>query len=122
MIEHLRNNTPLDMVYRIRAKDGTYWWTQASASSVRNAEGRVTHITGINFDLSHLKETEKALRLTEARHERVLMASNDGIWEWSATDANDDPKHAGKKGNLHTSYSFWSHLVTVRLKLILCRK
>lgn len=109
-IEHLRNNTPLDMVYRIRAKDGTYWWTQASASSVRNKEGRVTHLTGINFDLSHLKETEKALRLTEARHERVLKASNDGIWEWSATDANDDPKKAGKKGKLHTSYSFWSHL------------
>lgn len=110
LIDHLRNDTRVAIVFRLRAADGTYWWTQTSASSTRDAAGRVTHMTGVNFDLSYLKETEKALRLTEARHERVLAASNDGIWEWSATDANDDPKRAGRKGKFHTSYSFWKHL------------
>lgn len=103
VLSHLRHNTPIDMVYRIKAKDGMYWWTQACASSTRNAEGRVTYISGVNFDLSHLKDTEKALRLSEARHERILAASNDGIWEWSIDKGNND-------GRFHTSHSCWRHL------------
>ncbi len=110
LMDQLRDDTPIDIVYRIRAKDGTYRWTQASASSIRDDSGRVTYMTGVNFDLSHLKETEKALRLSESRHERVLAASNDGIWEWSATDANINPRKAGRSGKLHTSHSFWAHL------------
>jgi len=108
--DQLRDDTRIDIVYRLRAKDGTYRWAQASASSTRDESGRVTHMTGVNFDISHLKETEKALRLSEARHERVLAASNDGIWEWSATDSNTNPRKAGHFGRLHTSYSFWAHL------------
>jgi PAS domain S-box-containing protein len=108
--DQLRDDTRIDIVYRIRARDGTYCWAQASASSTRNESGRVTHMTGVNFDISHLKKTEKALRLSESRHERVLAASNDGIWEWSATDANTNPRKAGHFGRLHTSYSFWAHL------------
>lgn len=100
---HLRFNTPIDMVYRIKAKDGSYWWTQACASSTRDEKGRVTFLSGVNFDLSHLKDTEKALRLSEARHERILAASNDGIWEWSI-DKNSE------EGRFHTSHSCWKHL------------
>lgn len=103
VLNHLRFNTPIDMVYRIKAKDGEYWWTQACASSTRDENGRVTYISGVNFDLSHLKDTEKALRLSEARHERILAASNDGIWEWSVDENSVD-------GRFHTSHSCWSHL------------
>jgi len=103
VLNHLRFNTPIDMVYRIKAKDGSYWWTQACASSTRDEHGRVTYLSGVNFDLSHLKDTEKALRLSEARHERILAASNDGIWEWSIEKGNED-------GLFHTSHSCWKHL------------
>lgn len=110
IVRHLRKDEPINMVYRLKAADGTYHWTQAAATSTRDANGRVTKITGINFDLTHLKDTEKALRLSEARHERVLSAANDGIWEWSATDANDDARTAGQVGVFHTSYSCWTPL------------
>ena len=110
IVRHLRKGGPINMVYRLKAADGTYHWTQAAASSMRDDNGRVTKITGINFDLTHLKDTEKALRLSEARHERVLSAANDGIWEWSATDANENPKKAGLIGVFHTSYSCWTPL------------
>lgn len=103
VLSHLRHDTPIDMVYRIKAKDGSYWWTQACASSTRDENGRVTYLSGVNFDLSHLKDTEKALRLSEARHERILAASNDGIWEWSIDANNED-------GLFHTSHSCWKHL------------
>ncbi len=102
VLSHLRFDTPIDMVYRIKAKDGTYWWTQACASSTRDENGRVTYLSGVNFDLSHLRETEKALRLSEARHERILAASNDGIWEWSLDGS--------EYGRFHTSHSCWKHL------------
>lgn len=110
ILKNLRKNEPINMVYRLKAANGTYHWTQAAASSTRDENGRVTKITGINFDLSHLKDTEKALRLSEARHERVLSAANDGIWEWSAIDANDNPQEAGRVGVFHTSYSCWTPL------------
>lgn len=110
VVNHLRFNTPIDMVYRIKARDGSYWWTQACASSTRNAEGRVTYLSGVNFDLSHLKETEKALRLSEARHERILASSNDGIWEWSASDAVEAGRAHIDQGQFHTSHSCWAHL------------
>jgi PAS domain S-box-containing protein len=110
LMSRLLDDAHIDIVYRIRAKDGTYRWTQASAKSTRNDSGIVTHIDGVNYDLSHLKETEKALRLSESRYERILAASNDGIWEWTATDANVNPRKAGLAGRLHTSHSFWAHL------------
>ncbi|MBX2809525.1 MAG: PAS domain-containing protein [Cellvibrionaceae bacterium] len=110
IMDHLRLGTPINMVYRTKTVDGAYCWTQASANSTRDENGRVTHISGVNFDLYHLKETEKALRLSEARHERVLAASNDGIWEWSAIDADQNPQKAGRIGKCHTSYSCWKHL------------
>ena len=111
IVHHLRFNTPVvNMIYRIKAVDGSYLWTQACVSSTRDENGRAIYLNGINVDLSHLKETEKELRLTQARHERILSASNDGIWEWSATDANSNPRKAGRSGRLHTSHSYWAHL------------
>ncbi|MEO0442120.1 MAG: PAS domain-containing protein [Pseudomonadota bacterium] len=111
VVHHLRFNTPVvNMIYRIRAFDGSYMWTQACVSSTRDENGRAIYLNGINIDLSHLKQTEKQLRLSQARHERVLSASNDGIWEWSAIDANSNPRKAGRIGKLHTSHSYWAQL------------
>ena len=110
VLEHLKHDTPINIVYRTKAADGSFYWTQVCASSTRNERGRVVYLTGANFDLSHLKEAEKALYLSQSRHERVLASSNDGIWEWSATDVNENPERAGLVGNLHTSHSFWTHL------------
>ncbi len=101
-LKHVRSEAPIDMVYRIKAQAGDYCWTQVYGNAARDEEGYVTHLSGINVDLSHLKETEKALRLSEARHERILAASNDGIWEWSAED--------GEEGSFHSSHSTWRHL------------
>ncbi len=103
VLSHLRFDTPIDVVYRIKAKDGSYWWTQACASSTRDENGRVTYLSGVNFDLSHLKDTEKALRLSEARHERILAASNDVIWECPQDVATE-------YGRFHKSHSCWRHL------------
>jgi len=82
--EHLRNGTPLSTCYRIRAHEGHYVWTQVRADSIRDETGWVRYLSGVNFDITELKEVEAALRESEARQVRILQAVNDGIWEWYA--------------------------------------
>ncbi|WP_111640689.1 hybrid sensor histidine kinase/response regulator [Marinimicrobium alkaliphilum] len=97
--EHLRTGIPLDITYRVLAKDGSYIWTQARADSIRDAEGRAMFISGVNFDITELKNVEAALRESEARQARIIRASNDGIWEW----------YSGREG-FHFSSRCWEHI------------
>lgn len=96
LLAHLRNGIPLDTSYRVRMKNGQYIWTQVRADSVRDANGRVTHMSGVSFDVTALKEAEEALRESESRQERIIQSSNDGIWEWYAD-----------KGGFHFSSRCW---------------
>lgn len=93
---HLRTAVPLDTNYRLRTKSGDYIWTQVRADSIRNEDGRVIFMSGVNFDITALKEAEEALRESEARQERIIQSSSDGIWEWYA-----------KKGGFHFSSRCW---------------
>lgn len=96
--EHLRSGEPLNTAYRILTKRGNYVWTQARANSIRDKYGRVMYISGVNFDITELKNVEAALRESEARQARIIQASNDGIWEW----------YADRKG-FHFSNRCWEH-------------
>ncbi len=96
--EHLRSGEPLNTAYRILTKRGNYVWTQARANSIRDKYGRVLYISGVNFDITELKNVEAALRESEARQARIIQASNDGIWEW----------YADRKG-FHFSNRCWEH-------------
>lgn len=98
-LEHLHTRKPFTTSYRIRTKAGEYVWTQVRADSVPDENGRVHFISGVNFDITELKETEEALRESETRQVRILQASNDGIWEW----------YAGRSG-FHFSNRCWEML------------
>ncbi|MDO6746047.1 PAS domain-containing protein [Gilvimarinus sp. 1_MG-2023] len=80
--EHLRTAEPLNTCYRIKTKSGDYIWTQVRADSIRDDSGRAMYISGVNFDVTELKNVEAALRESEARQARIIQASKDGIWEW----------------------------------------
>ncbi|WP_347332288.1 hybrid sensor histidine kinase/response regulator [Marinimicrobium locisalis] len=96
--EHLRSGEPLNTSYRILTKRDGYVWTQVRANSIRDEYGRVLYISGVNFDITELKNVEAALRESEARQARIIQASNDGIWEW----------YADRKG-FHFSNRCWEH-------------
>lgn len=53
---------------------------------MRNEKGWAVYLSGINFDITGLKEAEDETRRREARQMRIINASNDGIWEWSAEE------------------------------------
>ncbi|MDO3382673.1 PAS domain-containing protein [Gilvimarinus algae] len=97
--EHLRTAEPLNTCYRIRTKAGGYIWTQVRADSIRDEAGRALYISGVNFDITELKDTEAALRDSEARQARIIQASKDGIWEWYA-----------ERNGFHFSARCWEHL------------
>src|SRR5690606_33567374 len=94
--QHLRSGEQLSTAYRIRTKKDGYVWTQVRANSIRDEYGRALYISGVNFDISELKNVEAALRESEARQARIIQASNDGIWEWYAD-----------RGGFHFSNRCW---------------
>lgn len=86
IVEHLRTNVGIDVAFRVRAKDGSYRWSQCLADCVRDESGRAIYLSGINFDITSIREAEDETRRREARQMRIINASNDGIWEWSAEE------------------------------------
>lgn len=83
---HLKHDGPLAVTFRALKKHGGYVWAEVRANSKRNESGWATHISGIVFDITQLKQTEKALADSEARHARIFAASHDGLWEWTADE------------------------------------
>jgi PAS domain S-box-containing protein len=53
---------PLRSVYRVIARDGHVVWFHCEAKMVRSEDGRPWFIHGVGFDITDLKETEKALK------------------------------------------------------------
>ncbi|MGQ9427100.1 PAS domain-containing hybrid sensor histidine kinase/response regulator [Gilvimarinus sp. F26214L] len=86
IVHHLKTGESLNVTFRVRAKDGGYRWSQCLADSMRDENGWVVYLSGINFDITGLKEAEDETRRREARQMRIINASNDGIWEWSAEE------------------------------------
>ena len=59
--EMLSLGTPLKSVYRVIARDGRVVWFQCEASLFRREDGRPYAIHGVGFDITKLKESERAL-------------------------------------------------------------
>ena len=96
VLHHLRTGEPFNCSFRVRTKNGDYIWTQVRANSIRDEQGRVLFMSGVSFDITALKEAEEALLESEARQERIIQSSNDGIWEWYAN-----------KGGFHFTSRCW---------------
>lgn len=67
----VRTGTPLRLEYRIIRPDGEIRWVLARGFQVRDAEGRPTRMTGIATDITERRESEIALRRSEAEYREV---------------------------------------------------
>jgi diguanylate cyclase (GGDEF)-like protein/PAS domain S-box-containing protein len=68
--------------YRLLAKDGSVVWVREEAVLVRDEAGAPTFWQGVIFDLTERKETEEALRRSEASLAESQRLAHLGTWEW----------------------------------------
>ncbi|MGY6500614.1 MAG: putative bifunctional diguanylate cyclase/phosphodiesterase [Acidimicrobiales bacterium] len=61
----------------VRARDGRQMWTHVVNGPVYDAEGRVTGVVGISYDISRRRETEEELRRSETRFRALVQGSSD---------------------------------------------
>jgi PAS domain S-box-containing protein len=85
--EALENATPLDLRYRVLAKDGTVRWFHDRGELVPDRDGIRCIWQGIMMDISAQCEAEEALRATEARARTIVETAYEGIWLVDATGA-----------------------------------
>ncbi len=66
--------------YRLQRKDGTYLWVNDHSTIIRDEKGKIKNISGIVYDITHMIETEKALKLTEQTYEELFNAISEAIF------------------------------------------
>ncbi|MGL4370848.1 MAG: PAS domain S-box protein, partial [Spirochaetota bacterium] len=62
-----------------RKKDGSLYWEYTSISSIRNAEGEISHYIGVKEDISERKMMESALKDSEVSLKALLNAITDPL-------------------------------------------
>ena len=83
--DYLAGRAPAyDGEWRVRHPDGTYRWIRIRGLCVRDDAGRATRVAGSVSDIDKQKSAEDALRLSEQRYERAMLAGEAGFWEWTA--------------------------------------
>ncbi|MEL7314829.1 MAG: PAS domain S-box protein, partial [Cyanobacteria bacterium J06559_3] len=68
--------------HRVIAPDGNIRWQQWTNRALFDSEGNFIEFQAVGRDITALKETEAALRESEARWQFALEGSGDGVWDW----------------------------------------
>jgi|GEM_PF-3775910 PAS domain S-box-containing protein len=65
--------------YRIRKKSGEIAWIQERSQLFSNAAGRISHASGVFFDITERRQVEEALKDSEEKMRLVIESSPIGI-------------------------------------------
>jgi PAS domain S-box-containing protein len=79
--DHVHNGAEHDLELRIRCKNGEYRWFHLRGSAQRDANGTAVLLSGSIQDIQKQKLAEDALRAVQARLERAIHGTQDGLWE-----------------------------------------
>jgi two-component system, sensor histidine kinase and response regulator len=78
---NLQSGEPIDFKVRLETADGSYRWFRMRGGAERDAEGRPLRVSGSAQDIHQQKLAEDALREVQARFERAVHGTEDGLWE-----------------------------------------
>ena len=76
--------------YRIITREGKSRWLDDRTFIRRNKKGEITHYQGIVLDITHRKQTEKALDESETRFKEIVKNSKNGIVVYDAVNDGED--------------------------------
>jgi PAS domain S-box-containing protein len=82
---HMFGNVAHDMELRIRCKDGEYRWFRLRGKAERDSDGVALRVSGSIHEIDRQKAAEDALREVQARFERAIDGTQDGLWEVDMT-------------------------------------
>ena len=80
MRRQIKNNQPIDVEYRTRAKSGALIWIYHKGAEVRIEHGR-SYIQSIVFDITTSKEAALSKRISDERHQFILEQHDINIFE-----------------------------------------
>ncbi|MCZ6559424.1 MAG: PAS domain S-box protein [Gammaproteobacteria bacterium] len=72
LIDHLREDQPFNVEFRLRRENDEYLWLQAKGQSVRDDDGRATRMAGSVADIGERKKAEEALRSSQSFYQLIL--------------------------------------------------
>lgn len=70
----------LEAEYRMRHKDGTWRWIFSRAVVFRNPENVPVRMLGGNIDVTHRRQSEEAVKASEARYRRLVEVLPEAIF------------------------------------------
>lgn len=79
----LRKGLPWSGEVQLKAKNGKSLGTQLQADCIKNSSGQPIGMMAVIADLTELKRTELALRLSQERLQLAVSGSSLGLWDWN---------------------------------------
>lgn len=77
--QHLENDQPYDVQFRLRAKAGSYRWIRARGVAQRDTQGKPVRMAGSHQDVTHLKQSQERFRqVIEASLNALVMVDQQG--------------------------------------------
>jgi len=81
IVAYLGKKIPqFESTFRIKHKNGCYFWVMSRAVAVWNAKDRALRMVGTYTDLTTLSLTEESLQRSEEKYRHIVESSQEGIW------------------------------------------
>ncbi len=84
-IHYQSTGAPYDVTVPLKTADGTYRWYRMRGGAELGPDGRVLRVAGSAQDVHQQKIAEDQLREVQARFERAVQGTQDGLWEIDLT-------------------------------------